>query len=110
MLTLLELLSSVALLVWGTYIIWTGIMRVFGTDLRRMLGQSIGKKSQAFLAGIGCQVVFCDEEIMNVFGNSFQDVPDFVFFRHSRVQHPTQFYYCLNLGRAGFTWHLRTLQ
>ncbi|HGJ5876054.1 MAG TPA: Na/Pi cotransporter family protein [Arsenophonus sp.] len=53
MLTLLELLSSVALLVWGTYIVRTGIMRVFGTDLRRILGQSIGKKLQAFLAGIG---------------------------------------------------------
>lgn len=43
MLTLLELLSSVALLVWGTYIVRTGVMRVFGTDLRRILGQSIGK-------------------------------------------------------------------
>ena len=52
MLTLLELLSSVALLVWGTYTVRTGIMRVFGTDLRRILGQSIGKKSRAFLAGI----------------------------------------------------------
>ncbi|HGJ5857681.1 Na/Pi cotransporter family protein [Arsenophonus nasoniae] len=52
MLTLLELLSSVALLVWGTYIVRTGVMRVFGTDLRRILGQSIGKKSRAFLAGI----------------------------------------------------------
>ena len=52
MLTLIELLSSVALLVWGTYIVRTGVMRVFGTDLRRILGQSIGKKSRAFLAGI----------------------------------------------------------
>ncbi|PAV02732.1 hypothetical protein CBG25_09150 [Arsenophonus sp. ENCA] len=53
MLTLVELLSSVALLVWGTYIVRTGIMRVFGSDLRRILGKSIGKKSRAFLAGIG---------------------------------------------------------
>lgn len=53
MLTLIELLSSVALLVWGTYIVRTGIMRVFGSDLRRILGKSIGKKSRAFLAGIG---------------------------------------------------------
>lgn len=48
MLTLIELLSSVALLVWGTYIVRTGIMRVFGSDLRRILGKSIGKKSRLF--------------------------------------------------------------
>ncbi|MHA6374108.1 Na/Pi cotransporter family protein [Proteus mirabilis] len=53
MLTLLHLLSSVALLVWGTHIVRTGIMRVFGSDLRRILGKSINKKSNAFLAGVG---------------------------------------------------------
>lgn len=53
MLTLLHLLSSVALLVWGTHIVRTGIMRVFGADLRRLLGKSVSKKSQAFLAGLG---------------------------------------------------------
>ncbi|MDH4994041.1 hypothetical protein ACP3XF_27030, partial [Escherichia coli] len=30
MLTLLHLLSAVALLVWGTHIVRTGVMRVFG--------------------------------------------------------------------------------
>lgn len=53
MLTLLHLLSSVALLVWGTHIVRTGIMRVFGADLRRLLGKSIRKTSRAFLAGLG---------------------------------------------------------
>lgn len=53
MLTLLHLLSSVALLVWGTHIVRTGIMRVFGADLRSLLGKSIRKTSRAFLAGLG---------------------------------------------------------
>lgn len=53
MLTLLHLLSSVALLVWGTHIVRTGIMRVFGADLRRLLEKSIRKTSRAFLAGLG---------------------------------------------------------
>ncbi|KLN97802.1 Na/Pi cotransporter family protein [Moellerella wisconsensis] len=53
MLILLHLLSSVALLVWGTHIVRTGIMRVFGADLRRILGKSINRKSNAFLAGVG---------------------------------------------------------
>ncbi len=53
MLTLLHLLSSVALLVWGTHIVRTGIMRVYGANLRRILSASIRKTSMAFLAGIG---------------------------------------------------------
>lgn len=53
MLTLLHLLSSVALLVWGTHIVRTGIMRVYGANLRRILSASIKKTSMAFLAGIG---------------------------------------------------------
>lgn len=53
MLTLLNLLSAVALLVWGTHIVRTGIMRVYGADLRRALSRSVAKKPMAFLAGIG---------------------------------------------------------
>ncbi|WP_261644240.1 Na/Pi cotransporter family protein [Erwinia mallotivora] len=53
MLTLLNLLSAVALLVWGTHIVRTGIMRVYGADLRRVLSRSVSKKPMAFVAGIG---------------------------------------------------------
>ncbi|MBG5920034.1 Na/Pi cotransporter family protein [Providencia stuartii] len=53
MLALLHLLSSVALLVWGTHIVRTGIMRVFGADLRRILGKSVNRRTSAFLSGVG---------------------------------------------------------
>lgn len=53
MLTLLHMLSSIALLVWGTHIVRTGIMRVYGSHLRRLLGQSIRYSPLAFGAGIG---------------------------------------------------------
>ncbi|RRV22439.1 Na/Pi cotransporter family protein [Stutzerimonas nitrititolerans] len=53
MLTLLHLLSSIALLVWGTHIVRTGIMRVFGSHLRRLIGQSMQHSPLAFGAGIG---------------------------------------------------------
>ena len=53
MLTLLHLLSAISLLVWGTHIVRTGIMRVFGANLRRVLSNSIEKKPLAFVAGIG---------------------------------------------------------
>jgi phosphate:Na+ symporter len=52
MLTLLDLLSAVALLVWGTHIVRTGILRVYGTALRRLLGQNMAKRPLAFVAGI----------------------------------------------------------
>ena len=53
MLTLLHLLSSIALLVWGTHIVRTGIMRVYGSHLRRLLGHSMANAPVAFSAGIG---------------------------------------------------------
>jgi len=52
-LTLLHLLSAVALLVWGTHIVRTGVMRVFGARLRTVLSSSVEKKPLAFCAGIG---------------------------------------------------------
>ena len=50
---LLNLLGGVALLVWGTHIVRTGIMRIYGGHLRRILGTSVSSRTNAFLAGIG---------------------------------------------------------
>ncbi|TDF83141.1 Na/Pi cotransporter family protein [Pseudomonas sp. H9] len=52
MLTLLNLLSAVALLIWGTHIVRTGILRVYGSNLRRVLSQNMAKRPLAFIAGI----------------------------------------------------------
>ena len=51
--TLLNLFASVALLVWGTHIVRTGILRVFGADLRRVLSKSVSNRGSAFMAGLG---------------------------------------------------------
>jgi phosphate:Na+ symporter len=53
MLALLNLLSALALLVWGTHLVRTGILRVYGAELRRILSISIRRRSLAFLAGVG---------------------------------------------------------
>jgi phosphate:Na+ symporter len=50
---LLNLLAAVALLVWGTYLVRTGILRVFGANLRQVLARSIGTRPAAGLAGLG---------------------------------------------------------
>jgi len=51
--TLLNLLAGVSLLVWGTHIVRTGILRLYGGDLRRVLRRSISHRFTAFLAGLG---------------------------------------------------------
>ncbi len=52
MLTLLNLLSGVAMLIWGTHIVRTGVLRVYGADLRRILSHSISNRFLAFAAGV----------------------------------------------------------
>ena len=51
--TLLNLLAGVSLLVWGTHIVRTGILRLYGGDLRRVLRRSVGRnRVAAFAAGV----------------------------------------------------------
>ncbi len=50
---LLNLLAAIALLVWGTHIVRTGMLRVLGENLRTVLGRSFSNRAGAFLAGIG---------------------------------------------------------
>jgi phosphate:Na+ symporter len=51
--TLLNLLAGVSLLVWGTHIVRTGILRLFGGNLRRVLRHSVDNRAAAFFAGLG---------------------------------------------------------
>jgi phosphate:Na+ symporter len=50
--TLLNLLAGVSLLVWGTHIVRTGILRLFGGNLRRVLRHSVNNRVSAFFAGL----------------------------------------------------------
>ena len=53
MTVILWLAVFVSLLVWGTYLVRTGILRVFGGNLRKILARSIGSRPTAALAGLG---------------------------------------------------------
>ena len=53
MLHLLNLLAAIALLVWGTHIVRTGVLRVFGESLRGVLAKSFSNRATAMLAGMG---------------------------------------------------------
>src|SRR5215213_9205073 len=50
---LLNLLAAVALLVWGTHLVRTGILRVFGANLRNMLAHSVANRWAAAISGLG---------------------------------------------------------
>ena len=53
MIHLLNLLAAIALLVWGTHIVRTGVLRVFGENLRGVLARSFSNRFHALLAGLG---------------------------------------------------------
>jgi phosphate:Na+ symporter len=50
---LLNLLAAIALLGWGTHIVRTGMLRVFGENLRRVLASSFSNRFTAAMAGLG---------------------------------------------------------
>jgi phosphate:Na+ symporter len=52
MLHLLNLLAAIALLVWGTQTVRTGILRVFGENLRHVLAISMSSRPKAMAAGL----------------------------------------------------------
>jgi phosphate:Na+ symporter len=50
---LLDLLGGVALLLWGLHMVLSGVLRAFGPDLRRFLGNALRNRFAAFGAGLG---------------------------------------------------------
>jgi phosphate:Na+ symporter len=54
---LLNLFAAIALLVWGTQQVRTGILRVFGANLRTILSRSVSNRFAAAISGIGVTAV-----------------------------------------------------
>ncbi len=50
---LLNLLAAIALLVWGTHLVRTGILRVAGASLRQVLAKSVDNRFNAVVSGLG---------------------------------------------------------
>ena len=69
--TLLNLLSSVALLVWGTHIVRTGILRVFGANLRHVLARSVSNRASAFASGVGVTALVQSSSATALIASSF---------------------------------------
>ncbi len=69
--TILDLLGGVALLMWGLRMVRSGIMRAFGTDLRRVLGSALRNRIAAFLTGIGVTAVLQSSTATGLMAASF---------------------------------------
>ena len=52
MIHLLNLLAAIALLVWGTGIVRTGVIQLFGANLRDVLSRSLKNRFLAMFAGV----------------------------------------------------------
>jgi phosphate:Na+ symporter len=54
---LVDLAGAVALLLWGLHMVHTGIIRTFGSNLRRFLNYALRNRFAAFAAGLGLTAV-----------------------------------------------------
>jgi phosphate:Na+ symporter len=68
---LLDLLAAVALLVWGTHLVRTGVLRVFGANLRKILVQSMRNRITAALSGIGVTALVQSSTATSLMTSSF---------------------------------------
>ena len=68
---LLNLLAAVALLVWGTHMVRTGVLRVFGANLRGLLARSMGNRVSAALSGMGVTALVQSSTATSLMTSSF---------------------------------------
>jgi len=54
---LIALAGHIALLLWGTRMVQTGIQRAFGPSLRSFLGHALSNRLKAFAAGMGVTAI-----------------------------------------------------
>jgi phosphate:Na+ symporter len=68
---LLDLMGGVALLLWGLHMVRSGIMRAFGSELRRILSLALRNRLSALLAGVGVTAVLQSSTATGLLMTSF---------------------------------------
>src|SRR3954466_4421820 len=68
---LLDLMGGVALLLWGLHMVQSGIMRAFGSDLRRGLSKALRNRFAAFAAGLGLTALLQSSTATGLMAASF---------------------------------------
>jgi phosphate:Na+ symporter len=68
---LLDLVGGAALLLWGLRMVRTGVMRAYGSNLRRSLGASLSNRFLAFLSGLGVTALLQSSTATALLAGSF---------------------------------------
>ncbi|MEZ2128864.1 MULTISPECIES: Na/Pi cotransporter family protein [unclassified Sinorhizobium] len=68
---LIALAGHIALLLWGTRMVQTGIQRAFGPHLRAFLGQALSNRFKAFLAGMGVTAILQSSTATGLMASGF---------------------------------------
>ena len=68
---LLNLAGAIALLLWGTHMISTALLRGFGTQLRNWMGRNLNNRWMALLSGIGITGVLQSSTAVSMMATSF---------------------------------------
>ena len=56
-LTLVNLAGAIALLMWGVYMVQSGVQRAFGAGLKRFLSRALSSRPKAAAAGLGATAI-----------------------------------------------------
>lgn len=68
---LVALAGHIALLLWGTRMVQTGIQRAFGPDLRSFLGHALNNRVKAFFAGMGVTAILQSSTATGLMASGF---------------------------------------
>lgn len=68
---LLNLLAAIALLVWGIQMVRTGILNVFGANLRQLIALGVRTRLMAVLSGVGVTAVVQSSTATSLIVSSF---------------------------------------
>ena len=68
---LLNLLAAIALLIWGSQMVRTGVLQVFGANLRNILARSMSNRFSAALSGMGVTALVQSSTATSLMTSSF---------------------------------------
>jgi phosphate:Na+ symporter len=70
-LVLISLSGYVGLLLWGTHMVSTGVLRGFGAELRRALERNLSARWRAFFTGVGITALLQSSTAVGLMATSF---------------------------------------
>lgn len=68
---ILSIFGAVALLLWGTYIVNNGVLKGFGSRIRKKIGQALGGRIKAFFTGLGVTLALQSSTATGMMASSF---------------------------------------